>query len=196
MLNGTCDSSLLETYQSERDAHAHDMVSWAVSIGQLMEHLADVEKAQRSRQPEPQAADNLGSSGFGQGRDQPPIRAGVVLLDQVSNDGETGYLFRQPIVETADGTETKLDDLLGSGFALVAQDIAALELNEESAAVINRLNIHPCSTSELTVKRGELSAALVEGAVILVRPDRLVFGHTTDSLDVNQLLKTLEDAMP
>jgi 3-(3-hydroxy-phenyl)propionate hydroxylase len=195
VLNGTSDESLLDTYQSERDAHAHDMVSWAVAIGQWMEHLADVEAAQRLEQPAPETADNLASSGYGQGRDQPPIRAGVVLLDQVNDDGETGYLFRQPIVETLEGTETKLDDLLGKGFALVAHDNAALSLTDESAALVKRLNIQLCQTGQLKVKRGKLSPALLAGAVILVRPDRLVFGHTTDSLDVNQLLKAFADVL-
>jgi 3-(3-hydroxy-phenyl)propionate hydroxylase len=194
VLNGTCDASLLETYQSERDVHAHDMVCWAVAIGQLMEHLADVEAAQRLGQPAPEAADNLAASGYGQGRDQPPIRAGVVLIDQVNNDGETGYLFRQPIVEAPDRAETKLDDLLGNGFALVAQKTAALALSEESAALVKRLNVRLVSTAELHVKRGKLSPAVLAGAAVLVRPDRLVFGHTTESLDVDQLLKAFADA--
>jgi 3-(3-hydroxy-phenyl)propionate hydroxylase len=195
VLNGTCKPSLLDTYQSERDAHAHDMVSWAVSIGQLMEHLAAVEAAEKAGKPAPEATNNLASSGYGQGRDQPPIRAGVVLLDQVGNEGESGYLFSQPIVVTPDGIEQKLDDLLGGGFALVAQDQAVLQMTDASHLLIEKLDIQICLTGELTLKRGKSSRAVQSGAAVLVRPDRLVFGHTTQDLDVNQLLQALEEAL-
>jgi hypothetical protein len=104
-------------------------------------------------------------------------------------------LFRQPIVEAPGRAQTKLDELLGNGFALVAQETAALALSEESAALVKRLNIQLISTAALQVRRGKLSPAVLAGAAVLVRPDRLVFGHTTASLDVNQLLKAFADAM-
>jgi 3-(3-hydroxy-phenyl)propionate hydroxylase len=37
---GACDQSLLDSYAEERDAHARDLVEWAVAVGQLMETLA------------------------------------------------------------------------------------------------------------------------------------------------------------
>jgi 3-(3-hydroxy-phenyl)propionate hydroxylase len=39
VLNGQCAPSLLDTYQAERDDHAHDLVSWAVDMGHLMQHF-------------------------------------------------------------------------------------------------------------------------------------------------------------
>jgi 2-polyprenyl-6-methoxyphenol hydroxylase-like FAD-dependent oxidoreductase len=38
--SGACDVSLLDSYEAERDAHARDLVEWAVAVGRLMETLA------------------------------------------------------------------------------------------------------------------------------------------------------------
>ena len=45
--SGCCAMELLETYQAERHDHVHDLVSWAVEMGHLMQHMADVEAAER-----------------------------------------------------------------------------------------------------------------------------------------------------
>jgi 3-(3-hydroxy-phenyl)propionate hydroxylase len=50
---------LLDTYQAERNAHAQDLTDWAVAIGQLMEHLAAVERAERSGAHPPVAPERL-----------------------------------------------------------------------------------------------------------------------------------------
>ena len=40
VLSGQCDPVLLDSYSDERDAHARDLVEWAVGIGKLMETFA------------------------------------------------------------------------------------------------------------------------------------------------------------
>ena len=119
VVRGQAEDGLLDTYYSERNAHAHDLVEWAVEIGKLMEHLAEVERCQRSGLALPEEQTRLKSSGYGQGREQPPTREGVVVLDQVGGQGSTGYLFSQPIVENASGKHIRLDELLGAGIAIV-----------------------------------------------------------------------------
>ena len=51
VLNQICAETLLDTYPLERAGHAHDLVSWAVSMGHLMTHLAAIEAAERAGKP-------------------------------------------------------------------------------------------------------------------------------------------------
>ena len=47
VMSGEASPALLETYQAKRHVHTTDLVDSAVAIGQLMEHLAAAEAAQR-----------------------------------------------------------------------------------------------------------------------------------------------------
>jgi 3-(3-hydroxy-phenyl)propionate hydroxylase len=191
VLNGTADGELLDTYQQERDAHARDLVEWAVAIGRLMEHLADVELAERRAQPSPDTPADLQSSGYGQGREQPAIRQGAVLLEQVNDKGSTGYLFRQPMVRDQAGKETRLDDLLGPGFALVVRQASDIQLSEASRQTLDTLGARTVTLEGLEASRGHFDRLFEHSAAAIVRPDRIVFGHTTDTLNLDELISTL-----
>jgi 3-(3-hydroxy-phenyl)propionate hydroxylase len=195
LINGLADQSILDTYQAERGAHAKDLVQWAVAIGHLMEHLASVEAAQRNGSTPPEAPPGQQSSGYGQGRETPPLRDGIVLLDQVSDTGSTGYLFSQPIVVDQHGTELRLDEKLGPGFAIVAKDPSSLKLNTKSRLLIKRLAIQQVSLSDLSVQRGHFDRVFETATAAVVRPDRYVFGHTTDDLNLDELLEELASRM-
>ena len=194
VIHGAAAEGLLETYFVERNGHAHDLVDWAVSIGRLMEHLAEQERCARAGEPVPEAPATLRSSGYGQGREQPPIRDGVVIAGQVSDSGATGYLFNQPIVRTPTGSECRLDELLGSGFALVSR--AALpELSDRSRKILDRIGAAVVSLAGLTVVRGRLDRLFENHEVAIVRPDRLVFGHTAPDMPVDRLVEALADKL-
>lgn len=195
VLNGIADDALLDTYFAERNAHAHDLVDWAVSIGMLMEHLAEVERCQRAGLPKPEESERLKSSGYGQGREQPPIREGAVVLDQVGDKGSTGYLFSQPVVENAEGRQFKLDELLGPGFALVTRDPGSPDLAEDTAAIVDRLGINLVSIDALTPVRGHLDRLFNKHEAVIVRPDRIVFGHTTETLSLDDLVRQLAEKL-
>ncbi len=193
VIRGAAAETLLDTYQDERDAHARDLVEWAVSVGRLMEHLTEVERAERRGLPPPATPPALRASGYGQGREQPPIRAGAVRLEQVSDTGSTGYLFNQPIVRDAQGVEQRLDGLLGPGFALVSR--SALKLNENSRRVLDALGARLVSLDGLQPVRGHFDRLFESHQAALVRPDRIVFGHTTDTLTVDALVASLAEAL-
>ena len=191
VIDGLAGDGLLDTYYSERSAHAHDLVEWAVSIGMLMEHLADVELCQREGRPPPKERAQLKSSGYGQGREQPPIREGAILLDQVSDDGSTGYLLSQPIVENEAKDRFRFDELLGSGFAIVTRNSELPEFSHEVCALIDRLKIKLVSTAGLTPVRGHLDRLFERSETAIIRPDRIVFGHTTQNLSPDSLVRQL-----
>lgn len=191
VINGTCTDVLLDSYQAERQAHAEDLIDWAVSIGRLMEHLADVERATRQGHTPPQAPAALQASGYGQGRGQSPLKAGVVLADQVGLEGATGHLFAQPVVRDARGHECRLDDLLGDHFALVGKHAAALRLSEHNQALLNRLGSRCVSLEGLTPVRGHFDRIFNDADVVLVRPDRYIFGHSNAGRDADSLVTAL-----
>ena len=193
VLAGVADDALLDTYEEERKAHATDLVDWAVAIGKLMEHLAAVEAAERAGVEPPKPDEDRRASGYGQGRDQPPIRDGVVCLDQVSDSGSTGYLFSQPIVQTAGGDERRLDDLMGPGVCIVGRTEADLVHDAGSAEIIRKLG-GGCLEG-LTEVRGHFDRLFAHSRAAIVRPDRYVFGHTTADLTLDELISQLADAV-
>jgi 3-(3-hydroxy-phenyl)propionate hydroxylase len=195
VLSGVADEILLDTYQAERGAHAQDLVEWAVAIGQLMEHVAAVESAERRGESPPEAPPNMESSGYGQGREAPPLRDGAIVLDQVSNEGSTGYLFAQPIVRDADGKEFRFDARLGAGFAIVARTAEDLRLNDTSRALVDALGITTTTLDGLTEHRGHFDRLFDSASAAIVRPDRYVFGHTTYALDLDALLGLLAEKL-
>ncbi len=187
VIQGKAGDALLDSYELERGGHAHDLVDWAVNIGKLMDHTAEVEKATRENRAPPPAPAQMKSSGYGQGREQPPIRNGAVMIDQVSDRGSTGYLFNQPDVMN-EGEEVKLDELLGSGFALVCKQ-EPVDLTKASHEILDHLGAKLVSLNELELTRGRFDRLFEEHSAALIRPDRIVLGHTTDQISINDLIR-------
>ena len=195
VIRGVADDRLLDTYFAERNAHAHDLVDWAVSIGRLMEHMAEEERCARAGLPAPASLEALKSSGYGQGREQPPIRDGVVMLEQVSDTGSTGYLFNQPMVRPVNATQAgeafRLDELLGPGFAVVLREAGAASISDWSRAALHRIGARVVSLDRLEIVRGHLDRLFEQHEAAIVRPDSIVFGHTTTSVTLDNLVETL-----
>jgi 3-(3-hydroxy-phenyl)propionate hydroxylase len=183
---GVCREGLLDSYAAERDAHARDLVEWAVAIGQLMETLA----AREAGQPDPYPSADQ-SSGYGQGRTVPPLRSGVLVDDQTPDGGPAGVMLRQPTVRSADGTRCRLDELLGRGFAVVGRKQGDLRLGPEAQAVLDRLGGRVVSLESLEVVEGEMDHLLDAHPAVVLRPDRYVFGVVDAQWDLDRLLVEL-----
>lgn len=195
VLSGTADDTLLDTYQQEREAHANDLVDWAVAIGRLMDHMAEAERCRRAGEAPPPEPAQLQSSAYGQGREQPPFRAGAIVLDQVSDTGSTGYLFSQPIVKDGSGRKFPLDELLGSGFAVVGRTQNVLALSAASQDVLKKLQATVSSLDGLEAVRGQFDDLFNHSDAAIVRPDRIVFGHTDENLTLDDLVADLADKL-
>jgi 3-(3-hydroxy-phenyl)propionate hydroxylase len=189
VVSGAAPQSLLDTYQDERGAHATDLVQWAVSIGQLMEHLAATEKAEREGATPPDMPEALEQSGYGQGRDAPPLRAGVIHMPQVSDIGSTGYLFRQPLVRDGSGKEFLLDDVLGEGFALVTKGVGSI--SPVSQNILDQLGVRIATLDGLETVKGSFDPLFENATAAIVRPDRHVFGHTDENTSLDDLIGEL-----
>ncbi len=191
VFSGTATDGLLDTYHAEREAHAHDLVDWAVSIGRLMDHLTEVERAKQQGETPPEMPPRLKASGYGQGREQPPLRGGAIRLDQVSDAGSTGYLFSQPIVTNPQSEQLRLDELLGPGFAVVGKAPKDLAVSEDARLVLEKLNARYVCLEGLETVRGHFDRLFREHNAAIIRPDRIVYGHTTGSLTLSELAISL-----
>jgi len=184
---GRASESLLDSYESERDAHAHELVDWAVAVGQLMDALADAE-AGRACGPPPDA---LLQSGYGQGRSAPPIRRGLVISEQVSDAGVTGYLLSQPTVRTQDGRCVMLDELLGPGFAVVGRNTSALTISDANRAWLESMQATIVDVGALDIVRGHRDRLFDSHSAAIIRPDRYVFGVTDETHSLDDLVARL-----
>ena len=183
---GVCDARLLETYAGERDAHARDLVEWAVAVGKLMETLA----AREAGRPDPHPTADR-SAGYGQGRTAPPLRGGVLVEAQSGGDSPVGNLLRQPTVRRADGVECRLDELIGPGFAVVGRTPGDLHVGPEAGAILERLGGRVVSLEGLEVRVGAMDLLFESHAAAVLRPDRYVFGVVDDAWDLDRLLLEL-----
>jgi 3-(3-hydroxy-phenyl)propionate hydroxylase len=195
VLAGVAEDALLDTYQQEREAHAHDLVDWAVAIGRLMDHMTETERRRRLGKAPPSEPEQLQSSAYGQGREQPPFRAGAIMLEQVSDTGSTGYLFSQPIVKDTGGREFRLDELLGPGFTVVSKTSDALQMSGRSRSVLEKLGATEIALEGLQAVRGDFDHLFKEHDAAIVRPDRIVFGHTDTNLSLDDLIGDLADKL-
>jgi 3-(3-hydroxy-phenyl)propionate hydroxylase len=192
---GLCHERLLESYAAERDAHARDLVEWAVAIRKLMETLA----AREVGRPDPHPS-NDPSAGYGQGRTAPPLRGGVLVDEQVRGGRPVGILLRQPSVRAqkpqataneAAATECRLDELLGRGFAVVARKEGDLRVGPEAAAILRRLGARVVSLDGLEVTEGATDGLFDAHPAAVLRPDCYVFGVVDEEWDLDRLLREL-----
>ncbi|AJY44314.1 bifunctional 3-(3-hydroxy-phenyl)propionate/3-hydroxycinnamic acid hydroxylase [Burkholderia humptydooensis] len=150
VLRDLADEALLDTYQSERHAHAKAMINTSVLLKNVVS----------ARSP---FATLLRDASLGLIRTVPPLRRwfqeggfkpmpvyrknAYLGLPRRRRNGPEGALIPQPEVRLFNGDRKKLDDLLGHGFSLIGLNIDPLRyLNEASLATMVAL-----STSTVTM---------------------------------------------
>ena len=114
-------------------------------------------------------------------------------MDQVSDDGSTGYLFSQPTVQLSATETVRLDELLGRGFALITR--GDLEFDKVSSQIIEEFDLRLLDISKLELVSGRLDRSLNESECVLVRPDRYIFGHSSPRLTPDNLLLLFRKAL-
>ena len=186
VLGGLCDERLLESYEAERDAHARDLVEWAVAVGKLMETLG----AREAGKPDPYPAVDS-SAGYGQGRTSPTLRDGVLIEEQIGEDSPVGALLSQPTVQPLKGSACRLDELLGREFAIVGCKESDLYIGPEARVILDRLGGRSVNLEGMEILKGVNDRLFDTHPAAVVRPDRYVFGVVDTDWDLDRLLVEL-----
>ena len=166
VLRGASDT-LLDSYQNERAPHVRTYICTAVRLGNIIQTTDPAVAAQRDEQ-------------FAQGGTQeivnlsPPLGAGLFF-----GEPPAGTLPRQPRL-----ADTRLlDEALGAGFSVVSADAAITALLPTTGrARFDALGTRWVCDAALSDWLGELGAALV-----VLRPDRYVFGQADTLQELQQL---------
>jgi 3-(3-hydroxy-phenyl)propionate hydroxylase len=149
--DGAAAESLLDTYGAERLPHAAGVVAHAVDTGRLIDELSG----------RAQVTTGLDAA-YGGSRPFPILRNGMVYGDHLA----VGRQIPQPMV---DGR--RLDELLGSGFAIVVDDSSMLAAAPQWAGL----------ATVVEVPSGLLPLTLPPGGAVVVRPDRYVAAVAPDA---------------
>lgn len=155
------DEDLLNTYQSEREAHARPIISLAMMMGRTV-CIADPVAA-KTRDEQMLAARASGSSPDG-AITNPPLGSGCLLAGSPA----AGSYFPQFLTTQ----ERRLDDVLGPGAWLISQSPPKRKYENDYLKIIM---LHD---SCLIPFKFQLAAWFTEHSAeaVLVRPDRYIFG--------------------
>jgi 3-(3-hydroxy-phenyl)propionate hydroxylase len=138
VLAGSASGRLLESYDAERRNHAAKMVNFATRIGQMYsprssmtERVRDV--VFRGVQRVPGAKEYILQMKY---KPMPKYVEGIVVPYRgTSPDAVVGRMFMQPDVENTAGERLRLDDCLGTDFAVIGVHTdASSALSAESEA--------------------------------------------------------------
>jgi 3-(3-hydroxy-phenyl)propionate hydroxylase len=200
---------LLDTYGEERKPHVRTIVSHAKSFGLIIGELDEASARQRdARLLEEMAA---GKAETVRQKFIPGLQNGLIDRDAKSQArGGAGTLFLQPWVQTGSEPFRRFDDLVGSGFLLVTGSVEALAwLDVQSAEkwqrlqgsqVLVRSEAHPSldvlPALVVTEREGVIKKWLdeLDAAVVLVRPDRYVYGTANNADELKRLVDALYQA--
>jgi 3-(3-hydroxy-phenyl)propionate hydroxylase len=193
VLNGVADESIMDSYDTERRAPAWAMIQLAVAMGQVVmpqgaSQVAFRDMLLKALEPFPGVQDYFLQMRF---KPKPRYDAGlfVDLSAQRYEASLVGEMIPQPDVLNAANDLRKLDDCLGSGFALIAQDAAgAAALKSMTHPVWQHLKptaIQLCEHASQAT--GFVPHLIMNDAIgrpikthrdqiMLVRPDRYVAG--------------------
>jgi 3-(3-hydroxy-phenyl)propionate hydroxylase len=178
VIRGTAQDDLLNTYQEERRAHVRSVVESAVRIGRLICTIDPDEAAERDRRMLSDTRPPSQRIGF----TLPPLRPGSLVWE---NGGD---LFVQP-----PGGEVRLDDAIGSRFAVLAR---TPELIEAGPAQWwrDRIGAFVAAVGQLPPPQADGVLAWLDSHdsdLVVVRPDRYVLWAGSDLDDVTRKIAGL-----
>lgn len=220
--SGRATAALLHTYDSERRENAEKMVAFATRVGGMYQPRNLATEAVRDVffrgvQRIPGARDYVLQMKY---KPLPRYVTGFVVdPDTGDKKSPVGRMFPQPSVQTADGSRSKLDDILGSGFALVGlhrDPLASLDEDDRRFwQDLGTTSVHVMAPRPLQRVADQLEAAGssvavydIDGTfrdlllsrprdeVIVLRPDRYVAaaGPATDLARITKKLRAITSA--
>jgi hypothetical protein len=186
VLTGRADDALLDTYQAEREPHVRFITEKAIELGRVQTMRDPVRARERDERL-------LARRSANQGPDKlcyPGLAGGLVAGD--------GEFFPQGVVG-ANGQKGLFDDIVGSGWCIVAEPgvIDALSTDHWEAwkTLGGRITVvaGPKTPGALEDSDGTYAAwfAAHSCSVAVIRPDWYVYGTAHDGRELAELLDRL-----
>lgn len=209
VLTGRFRDAVLDTYGTERRPHARAVVKQALRIGKVIQTRNPLMAFLRDRY-------------FALARFLPMLLApflwepswplGLGLFasgDPPSRESAHGNPFDQPVVETPDGRRARLDEVIGTGFVVLGLDLDPADgLDRETRATFDRLDttflcVRPkggrASSDDEVVDADGFTAAWFArhggGRILVIRPDRQVFGKFDSAAELAGAATTLRERL-
>lgn len=200
-VRGDASPNLVGSYELERREHAKAMIDLSVTAGRIFAPTNKVVAWLRDRialalNTLPPIKRYIVQMRF---KPMPRFTRGLVLTNgRGQPDGRaTGRLFPQPDMVTAEGATRRLDDIIGSGFAILSWGTdPQLHMSEEICRYWRDLGavlLAVIPTTQLGDFRGEVTPGTTligdtgalhewfaaqdsDGSIVVMRPDRVVAG--------------------
>ncbi|HVZ53254.1 MAG TPA: bifunctional 3-(3-hydroxy-phenyl)propionate/3-hydroxycinnamic acid hydroxylase [Pseudolabrys sp.] len=204
VLSGRAEDVLLDTYEIERKPHVGAVVATAKEFGKIIGELDPV--AAEARDERLREELRSGKAETIRQKFIPDLAGGLIASDAKL----AGSLFVQPRVRCGDGPLMRLDDVLSPGFAMVAataeswqwltpQSLRAWETLGGARVVIG--DGRPADAPDDVIKVTEEGCLFHDWLrtnrtmVVVVRPDRYVFGAAANPDELNELVGELIDGL-
>ena len=178
--------SILRSYETERKPHSRFVVEGSAAIGKLMSAYAEgVEKGDISSTPKELVKKGYGSFSI------PPLKEGILYNGSSSKNTMAGYIFPQPLLMEGLECKERLDDLLGNNFCVVSKKKIKLTKSEEK--FYRKINARFClMEKDLLESNSAINSLMNESDTYILRPDRHIFGSTSDNITFSELTNDLE----
>jgi 3-(3-hydroxy-phenyl)propionate hydroxylase len=173
------DPALLDTYQTEREPQVRHIIERAIEMGRIVCTL-DGEVA-RARDEQMLRARSVGVS------IALPSLPGIVD-GFVTATPMAGELFPQPRAHLANGSEGRLDDLMGHEFWLISRRTIGESLPHLKAVQLG-VDLFDDGTIDNWLRKADAEA-------VLIRPDRYVYGTGSQAALVDSLRALLANELP
>ena len=202
VVKGELPTTLLQTYETERKPHAWSLIQMALRIGRFMQPKSTWDAAFHQTLLRfvclwPAARDYITQLRF---KPKPKFFKGFFLPPTTAGLAVTaGQLLPQPRVELAGGQLCLLDDVLGSGFAVVRwagsapvhiPEIASVQQIELIRYADDFLTSPPSGHIQVRDRENVLGPILdsAHATAMVIRPDRYVFAFISGDANASPVV--------
>ena len=182
IIKNNFNNNLLTTYEKERKPHAQFVVENSAGIGELMEAYAEAEDPN-------QVSEDLVAKGYGSFI-LPNLDKGLFYGGKANESMNAGQLFPQPVIYKNDQVVRREDKILGNGFALISKN--KILLNKRDEKFLHSLGCNFIVLEDQFIKQSYwLNRVMELDGVYLIRPDKYIYGCTTNKVSLEELIEDL-----
>ncbi|MGY4708458.1 bifunctional 3-(3-hydroxy-phenyl)propionate/3-hydroxycinnamic acid hydroxylase [Mycolicibacterium sp. CBM1] len=198
VVHGRAEPALLETYDTERRPHVEAMTRMTLTLGRLVNIRSRRLASARNKVLRTASRLPVLSGWLYNQRWKPQLRlTSGFLAARRGLRSPAGRPVWQPAVSTSDGAAQPMDDLLGHGFVVLGYDVRPDAVLSPEVTTAWRslgakfLTVRPAglklqrlADNEFRDDSGELERYFRrhDARIVIIRPDRIVFGCERDSL--------------